>query len=55
MEDFKYRDNSDFNDKDTYEFKTNTGLKKSKANYDKGFWWLNDFYKASSVPTKVIK
>ena len=47
---FLNRNSSYFNDRDVYEFKNSFGLVyKSKANFDKGFWWLNDYYKATSV------
>ena len=47
---FSFRDSSYFNDKDFFEFKNSLGTTyKSKANFDKGFWWLNDYYKATTV------
>jgi len=56
IDSFDYRDSSYFNNEDCYEFKNSYGqLYKSKANFDKGYWWLNDYYKATTVVCRVIK
>lgn len=52
---FLYRDNSYFNEHSEYEFKNSFGLVyKGKANFDKGFWWLNNYYKATSVLCRLV-
>lgn len=52
---FLHRDNSYFNENSEYEFKNSFGLVyKAKANFDKGFWWLNDYYKATSVLCRLV-
>lgn len=52
---FLYRDNSYFNEHSEYEFKNSFGLVyKGKANFDKGFWWLNNYYKATSVLSRLV-
>lgn len=48
--DFKYRENGYFNENDTYLVKTHgTLLHQAKATFEKGFWWFNNHWKATSV------
>lgn len=52
----KYRDASYFNTNDVYLFDNGLGqVKNSYATFDKGFWWLDDFWKATSVKCKKVK
>ena len=47
---FKYRENSYFNENDTYLVQTHgTLLHEAKAHFEKGFWWFNNHWKALSV------
>lgn len=51
---FTYKDNSEFNAKDTYEFKNSLDQTlTSKAVFSQGYWWFLNRYKASSVPSRV--
>jgi hypothetical protein len=55
-ESFLYRDSSYFNEHSEYEFINTFGMiYKGKVNFDKGFWWLNDYYKATSVLCRLVK
>ena len=49
---FDYR--TDFNEDDTYVYLNSFGITKtSKATRDKGFWWFDNYYKATTVRVLV--
>ena len=47
--DFKYRENGYFNESDTYLVQTHNTVHEAKATFEKGFWWFNNHWKATSV------
>lgn len=47
--DLDYRESSYFNDNDDYIFEIHGIIKEGKANFDRGFWWINNYYKATTV------
>jgi hypothetical protein len=51
----EYRESNYFNENDTYLFETHGILKEGKANFEKGFWWMNNYYKATTVKCVIAK
>lgn len=51
--DLDYRESTYFNENDTYVFESKGIIKEGKANFDRGFWWINNYYKATTVKCVV--